>query len=74
VQALPRYAAPLFVRLLAEQEMTGTFKIRKVDLQREGFDPSVIADALFLRDDKAGAYVPLTREIADEIARGTRAL
>jgi fatty-acyl-CoA synthase len=74
VQALPRYAAPLFVRLLAEQEMTGTFKIRKVDLQREGFDPSAISDALFLRDDKAGAYVPLTREIADEIARGARAL
>jgi fatty-acyl-CoA synthase len=74
VQALPRYAAPLFVRLLAEQEMTGTFKIRKVDLQREGFDPAAIADPLFLRDDKAGAYVPLTREIAAEIARGTRAV
>ena len=74
VQALPRYAAPLFVRLLAEQEMTGTFKIRKVDLQREGFDPAAIADPLFVRDDDAGAYVPLTRELAAEIRGGARAV
>ncbi|HXK22305.1 MAG TPA: long-chain-acyl-CoA synthetase [Myxococcota bacterium] len=73
-RALPRYAAPLFVRLLAEQETTGTFKIRKVDLQREGFDPASISDPLFVRDDAASAYVPLTREIADEIAAGRRAL
>ena len=66
-QALPRYATPLFVRLLAEQEMTGTFKIRKVDLQREGFDPQTIRDALYLRDEKAGAYVPLTAELVAQI-------
>ena len=52
-QALPRYAAPVFVRLLAEQETTGTFKIRKVDLQREGFDPDAVRDPLFVRDDAA---------------------
>jgi fatty-acyl-CoA synthase len=73
-QGLPRYAAPLFVRILAEQETTGTFKIRKVDLQREGFDPTSIRDPLFLRDDAACAYVPLTEEIAQGIASGRRAL
>lgn len=71
-EALPRYAAPLFVRLLPEQEMTGTFKIRKVDLQREGFDPAAIADRLFTRDDTAGTYVPLTPEVHAEIAAGAR--
>jgi fatty-acyl-CoA synthase len=71
---LPRYAAPLFVRLLAEQDTTGTFKIRKVDLQREGFDPSSILDPLFVRDDAAGAYVPLTKELAEEIRSGARPL
>ena len=74
MQGLPRYAAPLFVRLLAEQETTGTFKIRKVDLQKQGFDPDAIADPLFVRDDAAGAYVPLTRERAAEIRSGARAL
>jgi fatty-acyl-CoA synthase len=67
---LPRYAAPIFVRLLAEQEMTGTFKIRKVDLVREGFDPDAVSDDLFVRDEKAGAYVPLTRQVFEEIRSG----
>ncbi len=74
VQALPRYATPLFVRLLAEQELTGTFKIRKVDLQREGFDPIAVADPIFLRDDAARAYVPLTPELSAEIRSGARPL
>jgi fatty-acyl-CoA synthase len=73
-EVLPRYAAPIFVRLLAVQEVTGTFKIRKVDLAREGFDPNAIADALYLRDEKAGAYVPLTPELFAEIASGARAV
>jgi len=73
-QALPRYAAPVFVRLLAEQETTGTFKIRKVELQREGFDPASIRDPLFVRDDAAKAYVPLGPELAAQIKAGARAL
>jgi fatty-acyl-CoA synthase len=74
VQGLPRYAAPIFVRLLPEQETTGTFKIRKVDLQREGFDPGSISDPLFVRDDAARAYVPLSKELAAEILSGARTL
>jgi fatty-acyl-CoA synthase len=73
-RGLPRYAMPLFVRLLAEQEVTGTFKIRKVDLAREGFDPGRIRDPLYLRDDAAGAYVPLTAEIFAAIRSGAHAL
>jgi fatty-acyl-CoA synthase len=73
-QALPRYATPLFARLLREQELTGTFKIRKVDLQREGFDPTAIADPLYLRDETARAYVPLTPELSLQIRSGARPL
>jgi fatty-acyl-CoA synthase len=62
------------VRLLAEQELTGTFKIRKVDLQREGFDPAAIRDPLFLRDETARAYVPLTPELQAAICSGARTL
>ena len=57
---LPRYAVPLFVRVAAAADMTGNYKLRKVDLQREGYDPAVVADPLFVRDDKSGRYVPLT--------------
>jgi fatty-acyl-CoA synthase len=69
-RALPRYAAPLFVRLLADVEMTGTFKLRKVTLQEEGFDPARVSDPLYFRDDAAGAYVALTRGLAAAIASG----
>ena len=45
-----------------EPELTGTFKLRKVDLQAEGYDAGKVADPLFVRDDSAAAYLPLTHE------------
>jgi len=59
---LPRYAAPLFVRVSPEPDMTSTFKLRKVDLQRDGYDPARVADPLFVRDEAAQRYVPLSDE------------
>jgi len=71
-ERLAPYAAPLFVRVLQQPELTGTFKLRKVTLQQEGFDPAGVSDPLFVRDDAAGAYVPLTPERFAEIQRGDR--
>jgi fatty-acyl-CoA synthase len=71
-ETLPRYAAPLFLRLLPEMEVTGTFKLRKVDLQEEGFDLARCGDPLFFRDDEAQAYVPLDASLARAIAAGER--
>lgn len=65
-QRVPRYAAPLFVRLACAADLTTTFKLRKVDLQREGYDTAKVADPLYLRDEQAGTYVPLT---PDALAR-----
>jgi fatty-acyl-CoA synthase len=73
-EVLPRYAAPVFVRILSEQEVTGTFKIRKVELVREGFDPAAVPDPLYLRDDGASAYVPLTEALHGRITSGELAL
>jgi fatty-acyl-CoA synthase len=42
--------------------VTGTFKLRKVELQNEGYDPAKVSDPLFVRDDQARAYLPLTPE------------
>jgi fatty-acyl-CoA synthase len=61
-QRLPRYARPLFVRLPAAADMTGNYKLRKVDLQREGFDAALLKDPLYVRDDVAYRYVPFTPE------------
>ena len=57
---LPRYAVPLFLRLNSTADMTGNYKLRKVDLQREGFDAALVKDPLWVRDDAAKTYVPLT--------------
>ena len=42
--------------------MTGNYKLRKVDLQREGYDPHVVTDPLYVRDDKRQTYLPLEIE------------
>ena len=49
---LPPYARPVFLRLQPEIEVTGTFKQRKVELVKEGFDPSAIPDPLYWLDPR----------------------
>ncbi|MGB6085416.1 long-chain-acyl-CoA synthetase, partial [Parvibaculum sp.] len=44
---LPDYAVPVFLRIQPEMEVTGTFKHRKVELVKEGFDPSTISEPLY---------------------------
>ena len=63
---VPRYAAPLFIRISQVADMTSTYKLRKVDLQKEGFDPQLVKDPLWVRDEAARAYVPYN---ADAVAR-----
>jgi fatty-acyl-CoA synthase len=63
---LPAYASPVFVRLSAALDNTETFKQKKQDLIRAGFDPLKIADPLFFRDPKSGSFLRLD---ADQHAR-----
>jgi fatty-acyl-CoA synthase len=67
---LPPYARPAFLRLLDAPDLTATFKIRKVALQRDGYDLKTIADPLFYRDDAGQSYLPLSPEVADRIGMG----
>ena len=60
---LPAYARPVFVRLLPELEITGTFKQRKVDLVKDGFDPAAIRDPLYWLSHASGRYEPLTKDV-----------
>ena len=65
---LPRYARPVFLRLRERLAITGTFKVQKADDMRDGFDPSRVADALFL--DDGTAYVPLDACVHAAIVQG----
>lgn len=69
-ECLPPYAVPVFIRLKAQQETTATFKYRKVDLKREGFDPEQVSDPLYVRWTGKGAYEPLTTEQVRTLAKG----
>ena len=57
VRELPSYARPLFVRMQPAIETTGTFKYRKVDLVRDGFDPAKIEHELYFDHPDEHRYV-----------------
>jgi fatty-acyl-CoA synthase len=67
---LAHYAWPVFLRLSPQLDVTGTFKQRKVDLVREGFDPAAITDPLYVFDAVSGRYEKLTTERHAEILAG----
>jgi len=66
---LPPYAQPVFVRLLPALDATGTFKVRKVDLVAEGYDPAKIKGAVFFHDPKKG-YVKITKAVWEKLEGG----
>ena len=69
-EVLPAYARPAFVRIQDAPELTGTFKVRKVELQKQGFDPSAIDDPLYYRDDRDASYRRLTQETHARVING----
>uniref|UniRef100_A0A8B9GXL8 Very long-chain fatty acid transport protein n=1 Tax=Astyanax mexicanus TaxID=7994 RepID=A0A8B9GXL8_ASTMX len=69
-KSLPSYARPLFLRLSPEVDTTGTFKIQKTRLQKEGFDPRHSADRFYFLNSRAGRYEALTEELYNSIVEG----
>jgi fatty-acyl-CoA synthase len=69
-EALPLYAMPVFLRVGAALETTETFKHKKQELAKEGFDPRVIADPLFVADARTGRYVALDTTLFQAILEG----
>lgn len=70
VAELPAYARPIFLRMQPEIETTGTFKYRKVDLVKEGFDPSKTPDAIWFDHPGEKKYVRLTPEMYADVQAG----
>ncbi|KAJ3649383.1 hypothetical protein Zmor_021130 [Zophobas morio] len=67
---LPSYAVPLFVRVMKSVPLTGTFKLMKVDLRKEGFNVEKIQDELFIYDAINSTYVELTPNIYEGLITG----
>jgi len=64
---LPTYAIPLFVRLVNTIDITGTFKFRKLDLVREGFNPALVSDPLYFYNSSSGGYKRLDSCLYEDI-------
>ena len=63
---LPEHARPVFLRLKRELEMTGTFKLRKIDLVREGIEVPEAEGPVFVCEHGKTRYRPLNG--ADRVA------
>jgi fatty-acyl-CoA synthase len=68
---LPAYACPVFIRLSAALDSTETFKQKKQDLIRAGFDPRNVSDPLFFRGAKSGSFLPLDADVYARLSAGT---
>lgn len=65
---LPKYAIPIFVRIQTTPlETTGNFKLRKKNLQNEGFKVNEISDDIFVLLPGNNDYTKLTAEIFQDI-------
>ena len=69
-KALPHYARPVFLRLSKETDTTSTFKFKKTNLVKAGFDPANISDPLYYADSASGKYVKVTPEVFEGIKSG----
>lgn len=70
LQQLPRYAAPLFVRVLPEMQSTGNMKQQKHVLRTEGVDLSKISKKDRMYWLQGSSYVPFTQRDWDRLNGG----
>jgi len=70
IDRLPAYACPLFLRILGELPLTGTFKQPKHELVRDGYDPDATPDAIYFHDADRSAFVPLDPALYRRIQKG----
>jgi fatty-acyl-CoA synthase len=68
---LPAYACPVMIRICAALDSTETFKQKKHELVREGFDPHRVTDPLFFREPKSGDYRPIDAQAHARIVDGS---
>ena len=65
---LPDYARPQFLRIRRNLDVTTTFKQKKGDLAKQGFDPTQSADPIYFNDPAQRAFVPLDAPLHARIA------
>jgi citronellyl-CoA synthetase len=67
---LAAYARPVFVRLLSEAQVTGTFKLVKGDLKKQAYHLDEVSDPIFVLKPGSNTYVQLDQAYYDQIKAG----
>jgi fatty-acyl-CoA synthase len=68
IKTLPSYARPLFIRACESLAVTGTFKLQKEGLRREGFADPAISDELWFYDAGIGGFIPCDAGVVERMA------
>lgn len=68
--SLPLFARPVFIRLSKETDTTSTFKFKKTNLVKAGFNPANISDPLYFADPETKSYRPIDPEVYKNILNG----
>lgn len=66
-EKLPAYAVPLFIRIREQEEITGTFKYRKVELKKENYDLTLVNEPIFVMLPEHAKFIPLEAQVVDQI-------
>jgi fatty-acyl-CoA synthase len=67
---LPAYARPVFLRILSEIQMTATFKPKKQELIRAGYDCNATTDALYVKERHSDVFVKVNAALFERIQLG----
>ncbi|XP_061736514.1 long-chain fatty acid transport protein 1-like isoform X2 [Nerophis ophidion] len=69
-KSLAPYARPVFLRLTPAVDTTGTFKIQKTRLQKEGYKPQNSEEKIYYLNSLVGHYEAVTDQLYDAITEG----
>ena len=67
---LPRYAQPVFLRVLPNMDTTGTFKMVKGELRDRAYELTSAGDPLYVMKPGASRYIKLNASFAETISAG----
>ena len=67
---LPHYARPVFLRLSNESDTTSTFKFKKTNLVKAGFNPANISDPVYFANPTSDSYELVTPQIYTMLIEG----
>jgi citronellyl-CoA synthetase len=71
IENLPKYSIPIFLRVNDKLDFTGTHKLRKVNLKKQGYDIHNIQDRIYIWDSISNDFKTLNNQKYQKLMNGT---